>query len=187
MTGIKTISLSEMVEQIRKAKGCSQRAARRLAAKHIKSGKIQTYGVPSDMPKEAGQRRLEAALETGAAERFKIDPSTVMRFNFDKEQVKTQHQPPFTGSPEGMERPLLTVDQAEKLFREGATDEMFMDLPEIMRAFGLTEEELKEEVRSCRLRLVGERTDYGYRNVAASVAQIVEWMVLTKRTLIKRQ
>jgi hypothetical protein len=181
MTESKTIPLSEVVERIRQAKGCSLRTARRLAAKAIRSGEIEAYGIPSDMPKEAAHRRLEAALETGAAERFKMDPSTVGTFDFDKEQVTR------VGRPEGETRRELTPDQAGKLFREGATDAMLIELPEIMRAFGLTEQELKEEVRSGRLRLVGEHTDYGYRNVAASVAQIVEWMVLTKREFIKRQ
>jgi hypothetical protein len=86
----------------------------------------------------------------------------------------------------------LPAAEAAAMMEDGRYDELYIELPEICNGFGLSEEQLKEEIMSCRLQVVGTPTVFdpertmtrGYKNVAVRIDHLIEWMVKTKRAPI---
>lgn len=75
---------------------------------------------------------------------------------------------------------LEPADAAARFSRDPAS--VKVALPDFMRAFGLTPDEMLDELRSGRLVAEGARDDAGgYHSIAISGSEVLRWMVANNR------
>ena len=74
----------------------------------------------------------------------------------------------------------LTAEEAVARIKDGRSDELCVPISEVVRAFGLTEDETLAELRSGRLVATGEPDGHGgYTDISVRGDRLLAWMLLT--------
>jgi hypothetical protein len=63
-------------------------------------------------------------------------------------------------------------------------EKVWFELPEIIRAFGISAEELRADLAAGHITATGRKTETGYDHVRVRGDELLRWMVLTQRKFV---
>ncbi len=79
----------------------------------------------------------------------------------------------------------LTAEEAVARIEDGRSDELQVPISQVMRAFGMTEDETLDELLSGRLVATGEPDGQGgYTHIAIRGDRLMAWMLLTGAQIV---